>query len=74
MRVDHVQLGITGARQFTGLAQNAVVEAFVLVIGMKRVDGGDDLARQDVVQMADKMQRHRAFAQQMDIQWRKHQA
>ncbi|MDT4890521.1 hypothetical protein D3C72_890750 [compost metagenome] len=61
MGVDHVQFCITGARQFGGLAQNAVVEAFVLLIRMKRVNGGDDLARQSVVQMTDKMQGHRAF-------------
>jgi len=72
--VDHVQFCITGACQFGGFTQNSVDAVFVLLHRLKGVDGGNDLARQSVVQMTDKMQGHRAFTQQVDIQRRKHQA
>lgn len=68
MGVDHIELGVAGTRQFRRLVQDPVIEIFVLTVAVKRVDGGNDPARQVVMYLADIMQRHRAFAQQVDVQ------
>jgi len=73
MGVYHVNRGVARGGQFHRLAQDPVVEALVLAIVMEGVDHRDDPSRQGVLHMAHKVQRHRAFAQQVDVQRGEHQ-
>ncbi|MNR44378.1 hypothetical protein D3C85_1631110 [compost metagenome] len=74
MGVDHIELGVADTRQFCRLVQYPVIEILVLTIAVERIHGGDDPAGQVVLYMADKVQRHRAFPQQVEVQGSEHQA
>ena len=74
MGIDHVKFGDAGTRQPCCFAEDPVVESLVLAIAMEGIDGGNDPTRQGMLYVTDKMQRYRAFTQQVDVQRREHKA
>jgi len=72
--VEQVDLGVALQGQFQCLADDLVIEAFILVFGPGQVDGRQYPARQGVAGFVYQVQRYARIAQQLDIQRGEHGA